>query len=451
MSSEKKPSLSLQARKFIEENIEDIEKGYFNKLFLDSFLVDTTSLFKEICEVLLEVSDDFVSFLHTSILKNRSDEMNYFKFHPIGQGLFYTGSIANDFLNFVYDCGSYSGEKCKKRAIDDYVRSLRNFKKSEIDFFVLSHLHRDHFNGINYLMSKIKINKFYLPFIGDDKDFKALVLAGAVFLNGLSDNNQNEAYAMFNLMLSLYDEESIEGREVVLVGANPENEKEGYAYTKITFNAKFNDKDYWKFTLLNRRIDNRQLVDLINKMRVLMREHQIESITDLIHNHRISDIAQIYHKVFGNDQNITSTILLHEPEQDCLEAYYNENGQNSYSSSIRYRHMHYCKFCRCSKHYALSPISLLTGDIKADMELTNAIKNALNNQDVGILQIPHHGAYDNYNELDKRGICAQVYIAPYGLGNSHKHPSPETIEDLCVKGRTFYSANQYDFFDYIIE
>lgn len=450
MSSEKGSSLSPQAKRIIKENIEDIEKGDFNKLFLKPSLANNPSLLKEICEVLLEVSDDFVSFLHTSILSNRGKSMNHFKFHPIGQGLFYTGSIANDFFNFVYDCGSYSGEKCKKRAIDDYVSSLRNLEKTEIDFFVLSHLHRDHFNGINYLMSKIKIKKFYLPFIGYDNDFKALVLAGAVFLNGLNDDNQDEAYAMFNLMLSLYDEESIEGREVVLVGANPENEKEGYAYTKITFNAKFNDKDYWKFTLFNRRIDNEKLTCLLSKMRALIKEKRTESIVDLIKNHRISDIAEIYGQVFNN-QNITSTVLLHEPEQDCLEAYYNESDQHLYGRRMSYRLRYPCGFCRNSNKHTALPTSLLTGDIQVDEELANAIKASLNNQDVGVLQIPHHGSHNNYKKLDSEGIHAEVYVAPYGLGNSYKHPSPETIEDLCVKGRTFYSANQYDFFDYIIE
>jgi len=440
--------MSSQAKRFIEDNIEDIENEDLVKLFKSAYDDGGLKLQLEIANTLYEIDKMNVKSIFD--LKKEYN-MNYFKFHPIGQGLFYTGSIANDFFNFVYDCGSYSGEKCKKRAIDDYVISLRNLEKTKIDFFVLSHLHRDHFNGINYLMSKIKIKKFYLPFIGYDNDFKALVLAGAVFLNGLNDDNQDEAYAMFNLMLSLYVEESIEGREVVLVGANPENEKEGYAYSKITFNQEFNDKSYWKFTLLNRRIDNRQLVDLINKMRVLMREHQIESITDLIHNHRISDIAQIYHKVFGNDQNITSTILLHEPKQDCLEGYYNESDQHLYGRRMLYRLRYPCGFCRNSNKHTALPTSLLTGDIQVDEELANAIKASLNNQDVGVLQIPHHGSHNNYEKLDSEGIHAEVYIAPYGLGNSYKHPSPETIEDLCVKGRTFYSANQYDFFDYIIE
>jgi hypothetical protein len=44
--------------------------------------------------------------------------MNTFKFHSVGQGLFYTGSIADGGLNFVYDCGTESSQEFINKAVD---------------------------------------------------------------------------------------------------------------------------------------------------------------------------------------------------------------------------------------------------------------------------------------------------------------------------------------------
>ena len=50
--------------------------------------------------------------------------MNKFKFHPVGQGLFYTGSIAKGRYNFVYDCGTESKGSYISNAIDNYVDEI---------------------------------------------------------------------------------------------------------------------------------------------------------------------------------------------------------------------------------------------------------------------------------------------------------------------------------------
>ena len=93
--------------------------------------------------------------------------MNKFKFHPVGQGLFYTGSIASGTYNFVYDCGTMSGQNYLKQAIDKYLTTLKlkDSNKPQIDFVVISHLHADHFNGLKYLVDKAEIRQIYLPYL----------------------------------------------------------------------------------------------------------------------------------------------------------------------------------------------------------------------------------------------------------------------------------------------
>ena len=72
-----------------------------------------------------------------------------FKFHSVGQGLFYTGCIIDECIdfNFVYDCGG------KKQYIDHEVDTyVENLGNKELDLVVLSHLHADHINGVRELL-----------------------------------------------------------------------------------------------------------------------------------------------------------------------------------------------------------------------------------------------------------------------------------------------------------
>jgi len=82
-----------------------------------------------------------------------------FIFHNVGQGLFYSGRI-NEKFNFVYDCGS-ENFKYLKLAINRYL----NFYKNNIDMLVISHLHKDHINGLDYLLRHKKTNICFLPYL----------------------------------------------------------------------------------------------------------------------------------------------------------------------------------------------------------------------------------------------------------------------------------------------
>ena len=161
---------------------------------------------------------------------------------------------------------------------------------------------------------------------------------------------------------------------------------------------------------------------------------------------KLDEIKKIYKTVFHNNQNLTSTILLHCPLY------------NVYSSPAPYRvNVKYRSGIDSSSDYTITktlyPITLLTGDALINKELGKRIIKSCDiiSDKIGILQLPHHGAHRNYQFMKKQNIESEVYIASYGLGNTYKHPSRETIDDLYAKGKKFYSANQYEFFDYWID
>jgi hypothetical protein len=61
---------------------------------------------------------------------------SFFKFHPIGQGGFYTGILGlygrnNSQFNFVYDCGTLSERNNLKFAIESYKKRIYNKSRNK--------------------------------------------------------------------------------------------------------------------------------------------------------------------------------------------------------------------------------------------------------------------------------------------------------------------------------
>ncbi|UPU37434.1 hypothetical protein M1B72_06930 [Geomonas paludis] len=88
---------------------------------------------------------------------------------PVGQGGFATGTVrhGNQKYHYVYDCGS------------DNLSALRNSiqcytNNDDIECLFVSHLHSDHINGIDTLLTTYPVNRVFLPYISD---LEAIVLA----------------------------------------------------------------------------------------------------------------------------------------------------------------------------------------------------------------------------------------------------------------------------------
>jgi len=82
-----------------------------------------------------------------------------FDFHNVGQGLFHTGKIGD--FNFVYDCGSM-----KKDNVVEAVKYYKNedLKIEPIDILIISHFDKDHVNGLDKLLSGVKVEYAIIPY-----------------------------------------------------------------------------------------------------------------------------------------------------------------------------------------------------------------------------------------------------------------------------------------------
>lgn len=99
-------------------------------------------------------------------------------------------------------------------------------------------------------------------------------------------------------------------------------------------------------------------------------------------------------------------------------------------------------------------ICILTGDAIVDNYMGMLIKNHLRQFDenykrCGVLQVPHHGEKDNWIEWNKINILSEIYVISFGLGNRHKHPHSNTIQDL--KNKKTKLVHQMEGFAYYID
>ena len=93
-------------------------------------------------------------------------------FVPVGQGAFYLEKfeIGEEKFNIVYDCGTSTETVNIKSKIRSYFK-----KNEEIDYVVISHLHKDHIRIFYIFINIIYIFRIYLIFSKDfHKEFSAL-------------------------------------------------------------------------------------------------------------------------------------------------------------------------------------------------------------------------------------------------------------------------------------
>lgn len=373
--------------------------------------------------------------------------MNKFYFHPVGQGLFYTGALLRGNYNFVFDCGSEE-RSCLYAAIENYVKELNG---KPIDFVVISHLHIDHFDGLYRLSQMAHIKKVYLPYLGDNRQFVRDILAYYILLDSPHMENL-EIYLFACRLYGVADDERIDDREhaideVEFLGKYGEEiygkrtdeqiESAGCTYSSLTEQLTQQGEPYWRFRFINKRLGAEKIAALHKNVQDNLLKGR--SLKDYIHDNEenIKSVRKEYEQIFGkgNLLNLTSTVLVHCPAKATSLSYYFDapNIDEEIISPLQ--------------SYLLSPqtsenhTTILTGDAKIDRVMAEEIYYFGNKNELGepknlILQLPHHGAYENLipiiNPSDSPAmkISAEQYVISFGLGNRHRHPNAKTVSYL---------------------
>ena len=372
--------------------------------------------------------------------------MNKFVFRPVGQGLFYTGSLLNGRYNFVYDCGTDNGQYLLNEEIQYYQYEMDHISegKPKIDFVVISHLHKDHYIGLYKLVQKFRIRKIYLPYLFCSNDVLRLYFYYDLIIDNEQSENLEENLILYRLIASLYGLDDSDFYREYIDEKDPIRESKTAEYYD-------NNNVYWKFKFIYNKFDSNK-VDLVNeRCKVFLENSHCNNMEEFIERNKgnIDLIAQAYKEVFGrNVLNNTSIVLLHYPAEERNYLSYCSFNKFMHRRILCYRHR-IC--CRCMQERPSDATTLLTGDIKFNDMIATEVQRDIKCRRVSVLQVPHHGAEENWKAFCQHNINSEIYVIPFGYGNNYKHPSKEVINYLIRNDKELYCATQNQGFVYYID
>ena len=278
---------------------------------------------------------------------------NRFVFQPVGQGLFYTGSLSGGRYRFVYDCGTASSQRFLTDALDRFLPSGR---RETVDLVVISHMHADHMSGLADLFSRAYVKKLVLPYLGPDGPVRDFLLMHASLVR--SRRRVVFRPALYERLRALYAGEQTrdEVGEVVIVGGDGETDERGNIFFRTS--SIETDIPDWRFLFLNHSIGAKRYSRLAAAISNTLRDPR--TALTRCPAAAAAQLKQVYRSVFGSGQNVTSVVLIHSPL--VYTAGYSGISLSRYGGEP------------LSPRYGSGTVfSVLTGDAEADMRMRNAI------------------------------------------------------------------------------
>ena len=370
-------------------------------------------------------------------------------FHPVGQGAFFTEcfeSDRGDTFNVVYDCGTNSPKKILENAV------LQAFAQGvPVDVVFVSHLDKDHINGIKYLADNKNLTPrtlFVMPLFSKEVYILSYLKYGASFIQMFRAISQMGCYVLFvkpaKIEEGRQDVASIDLREntlredsqtIMSISGIPIKGTVVQSGTKLAlldiweyvpFNPSGADADLFQKELAQQRIQ----IDLVLNALGRTRPTDADKI-------ELEKIKKIYGKVISrirkdtNKLNISSLVLLSHKASDAIE-------------------VNTCYWCRPYYHYwnCTKSACLYTGD--SDLSTASTYRQLMNDvmqyqrgESLQFLQIPHHGSKNNYCLALCRGFSYDVAFTNYGVNYHQKIFDSQLIMEYLKQGRPLVLITAY--------
>lgn len=411
------------------------------------------------------------------------------RFHGIGQGLFYSGSLSfgsdsrqrdSSSFHFVYDCGSESKKSYLEKEVTEYKRLRLN--DDQIDLLIISHLHRDHINGLELLLKEkdIKVRSVILPYL---EPAERLILM-------ISDERRPTWYSNFlrNPTRYLLDKGVKQifyltgrGREGDIVPDDPPGDSPIERNEEMLFpdfhsmerdreseeRARMEDdilspevaflkdtsplalRGLWQFSFYVApvKLSNLEKFKKCVEDFFLKREPNKRDFIEILKKKRLTRELKGCYEVISKNMNATSLGCLHGPIfriQFSIEL-------NKYGFPVPFEMImsgydfkrclddiyeclfyEYCDRCKRNLESLRSKeYTILLGDMNTKKEwigLRRRYENYLSR--IRFLQIPHHGSRYNWDSSIVNDIDPQRYVITAALKNRHNHPHGEVIRNI---------------------
>jgi len=399
-------------------------------------------------------------------------------FHPVGQGLFCVGELRRvlpatkneSCLVWVHDCGSDNILE-RNREIDLARKTL--ISRNQIDLLILSHLDRDHVDGLDRLLNGVTVKKVVLPYVAPaTRLLYALASPGRLtqkyvrFLTEPADYLRNAAEHIEEIIYLDGDglEEdfnfpnpevgptdgdfrlTIEGKEAHKQSTRPPNRADRHMIGPL----KIGLHGVWEFLFFNRNTTGWRgnLEKLLPQVEVILTKFD-QSVNGAWQT-LIEQLKKLYRSKdqFKNDGVGHNDISLltyagavgrHRVNYKKLGVYPAKLipcGTASPSQAC-------CWLLDINDERQLS--FLYTGDITFNEVLANSLQKRLAayNRWRRVLQFqaPHHGANASWKPPISTVWPQIVSIFSYGVDNSHGHPGQVQWQSLSAHGPTLVNEH----------
>ncbi|WP_109849529.1 MBL fold metallo-hydrolase [Proteus sp. CA142267] len=345
-------------------------------------------------------------------------------FHPIGQGAFYTEEFDN--FTFVYDCGT---DTDGKKRIGKYVSNHFDINE-EINFLFISHFHRDHINGLEYLLSKYTVKRIFIP----QYDIYERVIE--LFNTSNEGDYEKIDINLFDNKLILDPIETIKSisidTEVTLVR---------HDYGDSIIEDDINDYEVSPDNYLNSGeilsspIPNWIFIPINykDKSRSHVFSEELKKLNIEFRN--TDDFVKVWSRK-DKRKNVINTFrdLSYSPNENSMVVYSGSSINNYSFSKINHISLTEKEIEEDEINFERNVLGMnessciYFGDYEAKNKgALELIKNRLKEyyNSVCTIQIPHHGSFENYSkDINERH---NIYsVISYGEKNRHGHPSPCT-------------------------
>lgn len=399
-----------------------------------------------------------------------------FKFYNVGQGCFYGGKIEHKTQQFVlvYDCGSVSA----KNYLDDSINEFRK-EFSQIDLLIVSHLDKDHVNGIKDLIKGIVVKNIILPYL---PLIDRLALASIYnnldedYINFLNNPISYFQSSLFNVQNFYYSDQindsENEGTDPTEpLTSNPDdigefslrgfNQDAKFRLRAILDDERLNEnfnlsflsinttlilgRNLWEFIFYHIKVTpTRAIKDFQKEVEKYMKRHSIIKLHDLFNTH-LKNIKTLYTKELKLSINKTSICLYHGP---LFKAYTRGN--------IRTSSMWYGKWWYLNRKRVNKFGTLLTGDqyLKTKKDFNSFITHYQNKlKHIEVFQVPHHGSHANWNIMPNTLSSYDIgcYVINHGFGRKN-HPAINVLNNIKKNtNRVIVLNNELAYFNYLIK
>lgn len=358
--------------------------------------------------------------------------------HPIGCGQFITESFPYDRIQVVMDCGMGRGNNATKwlhQIVDSHFASY-----SHIEHLFISHFDNDHYNGIQYLISKNLVDSsthVYIPLLGYPMIYIMDTLEGLYYR--MIVNAFAGVLSKITFVRAVGDNNGITLEDL---DVRPENVSVIDSFTPIVI--PFRGRPIWEYRPFYIQ-DN----DFLNLFLAECRKspnpidagslRQYQNLNDA----EKTKLKDIYQKLKGNSYADGPTIinmnamLLISREVPAIRSFYSEILTTPYTL---------CPYLPFRQRVLMRPSCLYTSDAGLSSQKSmNYVLDAVTSylpEGIGLLQIPHHGSYKCYNSDFYRKMNFEATFINGDLTSSNPAICVDAINDAYRYAIPLYLADK---------